>query len=146
MDEYFIAVNTSKKAYMKPSDYNVSSAIMEHIWIYNPFVMSVEKMLTIKGSWYKSKISWIGNYNDLYAYTCNNYKKIITKVALKENNQHYAKYLYNHTKKQFVDKSKVPVWDGWSMHPLPLLTCINYDSSFGDFLFIERNQVKFIGS
>ena len=35
-----------------------------------------------------------------------------------------TRYLVNHDKKQFVDKTKVPTdSDGWKIHPLPLLTC-----------------------
>lgn len=44
------------------------------------------------------------------------------------------KYLVNHDKKEFVDKSKVPVDDdGWQIHPLPLLTCEGNGQGGGDF-------------
>ncbi len=45
-----------------------------------------------------------------------------------------AKYLVNHDKKQFVDKSKTPKdGDGWQIHPLPLLTCEGNGRGGGDF-------------
>ena len=45
-----------------------------------------------------------------------------------------AKYLVNHDKKQFVNKTKVPKdGDGWKIHPLPLLTCEGNGRGGGDF-------------
>ena len=44
------------------------------------------------------------------------------------------KYLVNHDKKEFVDKSKTPKdSDGWRMHPLPILTCEGNGRGGGDF-------------
>ena len=52
------------------------------------------------------------------------------------------KYLINFDKKEFVDKTKVPVsntseWEGetieWIIHPLPLLTCEGNGRGGGDF-------------
>jgi len=45
-----------------------------------------------------------------------------------------ARYLINHDKKQFVDKTKTPKdRDGWQIHPLPLLTCEGNGKGGGDF-------------
>lgn len=45
-----------------------------------------------------------------------------------------AKYLVNHTKKEFIDKSKTPKDDdGWCIHPLPLMTCEGNGRGGGDF-------------
>ena len=45
-----------------------------------------------------------------------------------------ARYLINHDKKQFVDKTKTPRdADGWQVHPLPLLTCDGNGRGGGDF-------------
>jgi hypothetical protein len=55
-----------------------------------------------------------------------------------------AKYLINHDKKQFVDKSKTPKDnDGWQIHPLPLLTCEGNLRGGGDYRS-EKGQ-DFIG-
>lgn len=60
-----------------------------------------------------------------------------------------AKYLVNHDKKQFVNKTKVPKdGDGWKIHPLPLLTCEGNGRGGGDFYInTEKKQgnVKLIG-
>lgn len=53
-----------------------------------------------------------------------------------------AKYLINHDKKQFVDKSKTPKdAEGWQVHPLPLLTCEGNGRGGGDF----RGESDLIG-
>ena len=60
-----------------------------------------------------------------------------------------AKYLVNHDKKQFVNKTKVPKdGDGWSVHPLPLLTCEGNGRGGGDFYINpekKQGNVKLIG-
>jgi hypothetical protein len=54
-----------------------------------------------------------------------------------------TKYLVNHDKKQFVDKTKVPSdSDGWRIHPLPLLTCEGNGRGGGDF----RGESELVGS
>ena len=54
-----------------------------------------------------------------------------------------TKYLVNHDKKQFVDKTKVPKDnDGWRIHPLPLLTCEGNGRGGGDF----RGDSELVGS
>ena len=53
-----------------------------------------------------------------------------------------VKYLINHDKKQFVDKSKSPKdSDGWQIHPLPLLTCEGNGRGGGDY----RGESPLIG-
>lgn len=54
-----------------------------------------------------------------------------------------TRYLVNHDKKQFVDKTKVPTnGDGWKIHPLPLLTCEGNGRGGGDF----RGESDLVGS
>lgn len=53
-----------------------------------------------------------------------------------------ARYLVNHDKQEFVDKTKVPKdKEGWQIHPLPLLTCEGNGRGGGDF----RGENKLIG-
>ena len=53
-----------------------------------------------------------------------------------------AKYLINHDKKQFVNKTKTPKdAEGWQVHPLPLLTCEGNGRGGGDF----RGESDLIG-
>ena len=53
-----------------------------------------------------------------------------------------AKYLINHDKKQFVDKTKAPKdAEGWQIHALPLLTCEGNGRGGGDY----RGESDLIG-
>jgi len=53
-----------------------------------------------------------------------------------------AKYLVNHDKMEFVDKSKTPKdSDGWEIHPLPLLTCEGNLRGGGDFRGKDENNI-----
>ena len=53
-----------------------------------------------------------------------------------------AKYIVNHDKKQFVDKTKVPSdAEGWRIHPLPFLTCEGNGRGGGDY----RGKSKLVG-
>ena len=61
-------------------------------------------------------------------------------VPLKE-----TRYLVNHTKKEYVDKTKVPNNDGWSVHPLPLLTSMGCGQGGGDFYSEDKKQLSFVG-
>ena len=54
-----------------------------------------------------------------------------------------TRYIVNHTKKQFVDKTKAPKdSEGWQVHPLPLLTCEGNGQGGGDY---RKEENKFIG-
>jgi len=61
-----------------------------------------------------------------------------------------AKYLVNHDKKEFVNKTKTPKdGNGWKIHPLPLLTCEGNGRGGGDFhINTEKKQgnVELIGT
>lgn len=53
-----------------------------------------------------------------------------------------TRYLVNHDKKEFVDKTKTPRDDdGWRIHPLPLLTCEGNGRGGGDY----RGESELVG-
>ena len=121
---------------------------MEHSWITNRFVGQVERLLSRKGSMYKSRLVWGGDYadnepkrNDTLYGICDIKEETELKPKLK-----YIEYRFivNHTKKQFVDKTKAPVTSVWTnsktkkeypmrVHPLPLLTCESNGHGGGDY-------------
>lgn len=57
-----------------------------------------------------------------------------------------ARFIVNHTKKEFVDKRKVPSIGGWRVHPLPLLTSSGNGRGGGDYHPIDDSDGKFVGS
>ena len=144
------------KAWMCSQEYDNGLKLMEHSYQGNNFVSTFEKQLSRKGDYYKSRVVWAGDYADeepdlkiidegkeydanLYL-LCNDKNEIKPKVSKTDTYQ----YILNHTKKEFVDKNKVPEikdWKGTKIHPLPLLTCEGNGRGGGDFRGDEKGIV-----
>jgi hypothetical protein len=128
--------------------------LMEHSWIGNKFVETIEFLLTKGNLWYMKPIVWAGDYADgedgnedgkgnLWD-LCDDKMKTTKKV---HNLRKEFKYIVNHTKKLYVDKAKVPggEYKDWKIHPLPLLTAEgNNRGGGGDFRGDDHNNI--IGS
>lgn len=129
MGQYYRAVNLAKKEYISSWSFKQGSKLMEHSWLKNEFVNTVENMLAMGQPWYKTSVIWAGDYGDLADKTwADNIIELKPLVS-----EHFYRYLLNHSKKCFVDKTKVPDNDGWSIHPLPLLTADGNGRGGGDF-------------
>lgn len=142
-------------AWMYSHEYDNGLKLMEHSYQGNNFVSTFEKELTRKGKHYKSRVVWAGDYADeepglkiieegeeldanLYS-LCNDENKIKPDVKSTED----YNYIVNHTKKLFVDKTKINEIEGWGakIHPLPLLTCEGNGRGGGDFRGDEKDLV-----
>lgn len=125
------------KAWMYSHKYDSGLKLMEHSWMKNDFVATFEKQISVDGKYFGSRVVWAGDYADeedgtketLYA-LCGDANQINPKAVKKVDEY---PYLVNHTKQEFVDKTKVPDVDGWRIHPLPLLTCEGNGRGGGDF-------------
>lgn len=134
------------KAFMYSHDYGSGLKLMEHSWMKNDFVQTFEKELSRRGKFYKSRVVWAGDYADeepekeinLFSMCDNEQDK---KIKPRKTNTKDYNFIVNHTKKLFVDKSKVPSVDGWTIHPLPLLTCEGNGLGGGDFRGDEKEIV-----
>jgi len=144
------------KAWVYSHEYGDGLKLMEHSYQGNNFVSTFEKQLSRTGEHYKSRVVWAGDYADeepdlkiidegkeydanLYL-LCNDKNEIKPKVSKTDTYQ----YILNHTKKEFVDKNKVPEikdWKGAKIHPLPLLTCDGNGRGGGDFTGDEKGIV-----
>jgi len=151
--------NETVKVWMYSHSYDNGLKLMEHSYQGNNFVSTFEKELTRRGNHYKSRVVWAGDYAkeepglkiieegkeydaNLYS-LCNDENEIKPKVAKTDD----YPFIVNHTKKQFVDKNKVPEiqdWEGVKIHPLPLLTSEGNGQGGGDFRGEDENQI--IGS
>lgn len=116
--------------------------LMEHSWLKNPFVKSFESLI------YRNPqiVCWAGDYaancngrkTNLYE-RCTDATKVIPE---KEMSIKDARYVINHTTREFVDKNKIPKDpDGWRIHPLPLLTCEGNGGGGGDYRGADYNGV-----
>lgn len=121
--------------------------LMEHSYLNNEFVRTVEKLMVEGGAWYKQPIVWAGDYADeepisegekfagaeavnLYHMADDNLQTVKKRLALPKKFQ----YIVNHDKKEYVDKAKCTKdEDGYTVHPLPLLTCEGNGRGGGDY-------------
>jgi hypothetical protein len=106
------------------------------------------------GEWHKTPIVWAGDYSDAvrgeltYYDMCDRTdegehiaKELIPKPLTQKQAKEF-RFIVNHTKKEFVDKTKVPSNDGWQIHPLSLLTSAGNGRGGGDF----RGENEFVGT
>ena len=150
--------------WMYSHDYDNGLKLMEHSWLRNDFVNTFEKLLSPRGGFSKARVVWAGDYADgekgltyqdkegeVIEVNLYNRCNPVNKLTPTRVNRSRYQYIINHTKKQYVDKTKVPVTDYWedkngkewpfTIHPLPLLTCEGNGRGGGDFRGDERGQV-----
>jgi hypothetical protein len=140
MGQYYYAVildaNGWIRVWMAPG---FGAKLMEHSYLGSIGVGTFEWELTPEGRHHMSRVAWCGDYADAEPglgknlhLICNERNDLMlapTAVTLGEH-----QFLVNHTKRQFVDKSKVPKGlGGFQIHPLPLLTCEGNGRGGGDF-------------
>ena len=130
-------------AWMNAFGYEEGVKLMEHAYIDSAFVNTVEFSLSPEGAYYKSRVVWAGDYADdeqryykknLYG-LCNDDESKLIRPDVRSAVKY--RYIVNHTKKQYVDKSKVQ-----NIHPLPLLTAEGNGRGGGDF----HDAPDFVGS
>ena len=121
--------------------------LMEHSWWKNLFVNAFSEFLYNE----PSRVAWVGDYADepddfdfpnCSAFYVPCYKEVwgetIQLVGVASSDFKLdGKYLLNHDTRQFVDldeyKRLSEDKDGWTIHPLPLLTVVGNDRGGGDF-------------
>ena len=133
----------------------VGLKLMEHSYLTSKMMLCVEALLIEGGEWHKTPIVWSGDYSDAVRGDLNYFtmcertdegEHIARELIPKPLTQKQAKefrFIVNHTKKEFVDKTRVPSVDGWHIHPLSLLTAEGNGRGGGDF---EGIGEKFVGT
>ena len=143
--------NKSKKTIDKwvySWDYGNGLKLMEHSYVGNNFVNVVENELKEN----PQRLVWAGDYADhckgresnLYDRT-HRYEDNKIVNGNEDFNHEVYRYIVNHSKKQFVDKTKlqdIEGWEGTQINPLPILTSEGNGSGGGDF----RGENKYIGT
>lgn len=169
MGQYYLPIflddklDTDEKilAFMSPHKYENGLKLMEHSWLKNDFVNTVERLLSPRGKYSKKRLVWAGDYADdeptlnSYSPEGNLYDFCIESLEIKPkaiNTPMRYRYLLNHTKKQFVDKIKAPIDNIWvdrdgktyeyKIHPLPLLTCEGNGRGGGDY---RSDNTEYVG-
>ena len=128
------------RIWLSPWDYNNGSKIMEHSYIGNYLVNTVEELLSPSGMFYKSRIVWAGDYADTEKETGQNLYHMADEnkqhLVEKKNTSPTNKYIINHTKKEYVDMNKIidlTNSDELIIHPLPLLVSEGNGRGGGDY-------------
>lgn len=134
--------------WMQAHMYGNGLKLMEHSFIGNNFVSTFEFGLSSDGPHHMSRVVWAGDYADdepdaenLYR-QCEEYRMIRPE----EKDTSRFRFVVNHTKKLFVDKSKVPSRGGYRIHPLPLLTCEGNGRGGGDYHGESHQDSPLVGS
>ncbi|MGW5218747.1 hypothetical protein ACWEQA_12855 [Nocardia sp. NPDC004085] len=137
MGQFFRAVLLADDAddivgYIDPWDYHMSIKLREHSWIGDEFVEAVERLLTEP-----TRVVWAGHYADIEPGGIkpeNLYDRAdsATKATVPDSAV-IGRYVINHDKRVYVDKTIVPANDvGLRMHPLPILTAEGNGRGGGD--------------
>jgi len=149
MGQYYYPIILDKDGkivvWMLAHRYGNGLKLMEHSWTANNFVSTFEFALSPEGPHHKSRVVWAGDYADnepgqeknLYR-MCTEYNEI--RPEEKETTNYC--FVVNHSKRLFVDKTKVPTKDGFTLHPLPLLTAEGNGRGGGDY----RSDSPLVGS
>lgn len=137
--------------FMYSHDYNSGLKLMEHSWLGSKFVRAFESLIFKN----PQRVVWGGDYADPCSgrktntyQRCNDKNKVNPTTTLTDKD---CRFIINHTKKVFVDTTKVPQitakWaegEDYRIHPLPLLTCEGNGGGGGDFWGEDPN--KLVGS
>jgi len=149
MGQYYKPVmlneNREPLASIYSHDYDNGLKLMEHSYIGNKFVEAFEFQLTPEGNYHKSRVMWVGDYSEGNMYEQAELVLTNFETVPVETMVDYP-FIVNHSKKQYVDKTKVSEIDGWAVHPLPLLTSDGNGNGGGDYFTDDINELALIGS
>ena len=140
MGQYYYPIILSEDGkiivWMNAQYYKNGLKLMEHSFVGNNFVSTFEYGLTPEGPFHKSRVVWAGDYADKEPGKEENlYGMCVEFNMIKPSEKNTTKYRYivNHTKKLFVDKSKAPDYDDLKIHLLPILTAEGNGRGSGDY-------------
>jgi len=137
MGQYYKPISIDKMTFLYSHDYGNGLKLMEHSYIGNNLVNTVESLLAPNGEWYKNHLVWAGDYADEESDGTDNLYTQVGDDSIEPKDMERVesgRYIVNHTKKEFVDKNIVPKdGEGWKIHPLPLLTCEGNGRGGGDY-------------
>lgn len=143
MGQYYKPISLESKEYLYTHDYGCGLKLMEHSYIGNEVMNTVESLLIPGGAWYKTPIVWAGDYADAEPgygegkdgpnlYSLAGRDKKIQPPSERVDEKY--RYLTNHTKRLVIDLITIkPDEEGWQIHPLSLFTAEGNGRGGGDF-------------
>jgi len=115
--------------WIDPSVYS-GIKLMEHAY-FSYLLSLVESLLSKNGMFYKGRIVWAGDYGDEEQEKGENLYEMAQRVEcfrISTFKQTENRYIINHTKKQYVNKTKSS-----DIHPLALLVAEGNQRGGGDY-------------
>lgn len=126
----------------------VFAKLTEHSWWDNPWVCTIAKAILN----HPAKVAWVGDYSDDEEFAVENH---LYELAWEVNASLLqpttdpifldGKFLVNHDKKIYIDcnqyKEDSTDENGWTLHPLPLLTAIGNGKGGGDYRGINEDLI-----
>jgi hypothetical protein len=114
--------------------------LMEHSYLRNEFVQAFESLILNN----PKNVVWAGDYAEQDAEFENNVynrcQENTETIPSERPSMAKTRFIVNHTKKQYVDKYKVPGdKGGFKVHPLPLLTSEGNGQGGGDYRLENPN-------
>lgn len=140
MGQYYYCVILAEdgkyiRAWRNPMAHNNGLKLTEHSYMKNDFMLAVESNLGPNGIFYKTRIVWAGDYaepeegseHNLYTMCMDSLQKAIGS----SQDTHVYRYIINHSKGLFIDKSTLNNTE--QIHPLSLLTAEGNGKGGGDY-------------
>jgi hypothetical protein len=158
MGQYYHAVvlppTQSKKAEIiaafNPLKCVISSKLMGHSYIGDPFTETVESHFLPGEKFHKHCLVWAGDYADPEKGCKQNLYDLARKKFIDMRHSTVPalfRYLVNHSKQLYLDKTKQAKDEyGDQIHPLPLLTCEGNGQGGGDYFTEDEHLLQHIGS
>ncbi len=135
---------------INPHQYGNGAKLMEHSYINNNMMNTVEYLIGPEGQFHKSRVVWAGDYAEEEPGEEYNLNRLTDDYSSyrQENVNHNYKYIVNHTKKLYVDYKPTDIKEdsytnNYRIHPLPLLISEGNGSGGGDY---DGNNYHLIGS
>ena len=116
---------------------------MEHSYQNDSTVVMIERLFSIDGPFYKSRIVWAGDYADSEEDLQSNLYYLAVEIPYDldvswptHDKTKTYRQIVNHDRKEFVDKNRFK-----DIHPLPLLTAEGNGRGMGDYKGLNENLV-----
>jgi len=116
--------------------------LMEHSYIHDAMIKTVEQLISPNGMYYKTQLVWAGDYAEPEDSTDKTlFEMVDERPDIETINSYeqdcYYRYIVNHTLKVYVDKdnslNKIKNLYGSIIHPLPILLAESGSGGGGDY-------------
>jgi hypothetical protein len=132
MGQYYKAISIDHKECVNPHALFNGAKLMEHSYLGNAVTDTV--MVLLADQWHGTHIVWAGDYADNEVGQRRNLYSLTHMPCRAATPLHVPRYLLNLDTQCYVDTAALKAdAHGFTLHPLPLLTCEGNGRGGGDF-------------